>query len=391
MLDSGIAMLYSQPSCYAGQLEASYGTVEANHQAWHAALRDLGLQFRYVTDRMLRQGELDASRYKVLLLSRAEAIGPKEAGVIEAFARNGGTVLADVRPGLYDGHCKPSEKGCLDGLFGVRRTGRGAAGAGQATLSFGGAELALSKALCDPAIGLDGAEAHGRCESLPLLTVRKVDKGQAVLLNFAMTSCPRLDARESPEAAADLLAAIFTSAGVRPEIVTRTNGRRSRNLETVRWRNGDAQIVAFFRQAGEEETVLVDLAGRWYVYGLQGRRSFGPRRFFGTQVVPARPTFVVLARNPFERIRVSLASSEVSAGEVARLRLSAPGSGGLRAVRLRAAEWLHQVVLVGAEPKEVPLPIAFNDPPGKWTVRATDLFTDESEEVTLTVQRGAAR
>ena len=395
MLDSGIAMLFSHPSLYTNKVEGSthYGSVEHNHAAWHKAVRDLGLNFRYVTDRMLRLGEFKPGRYKVLILSQCEAIGPKEAAVIEAFAQGGGTVIADVRPGLYDGRCKPLANGCLDKLFGIRRTGRGEPERGQATITLGDTTLAIEKAIADPGVALAGAEAHGKCGECPLLIVNKVGKGQAVLLNLTMQSYPALNTTEAPEAAADLLAALFASAGVEPTLKVRTNGRRTRNLETVRWRNGDLEIVALFRHTGTDERVKVELAERRWVRDLRHGHSLRSRRSFGTKVLGARPTFLVLAPKRLARVRATLAKTTVAPGEQPRLKLEVPGAAGLHAVRIRAttpkgqpAEWLHQVVIVGAEPKEIAIPIAVNDPKGKWTIRAIDLFTERAERVTLTVK-----
>ena len=66
--DDGIAMLYSYPSTFVNKLETGpsyYGKYDwtrtgsgwEDHQAWYVAVRAQGLQFSYVTDRMLRRGE----------------------------------------------------------------------------------------------------------------------------------------------------------------------------------------------------------------------------------------------------------------------------------------------------------------------------------------------
>lgn len=123
MQDDGIAILYSYPSTFAHRLEegATFGGYEAAHLSAHNMVRELGLSFRYVSDRMLRLDEFHADRFGVLILPRAEALGDKEAAVIRAFVEGGGVVIADVRPGLYDDRCKPREAGVLDDLFGIER------------------------------------------------------------------------------------------------------------------------------------------------------------------------------------------------------------------------------------------------------------------------------
>lgn len=73
----------------------------------------------------------------------------------------------------------------------------------------------------------------------------------------------------------------------------------------------------------------------------------------------------------------------VSSGAMLKANIHAPGAKGLRAVKLTAtlpnnqpADWLDQVVMVGPGDASMSLPIAYNDPAGKWTVHATDLYTN---------------
>ncbi len=396
MLDGGVAMLFSHPSTYANRIEsgATYGGYENNHRAWHRAIRGLGLNFRYVTDRQLRRGEFDAKRYKVLILSQAEAIGPKEAEVIEAFVRGGGHVIADVRPGIYDGRCKPLAAGCLDGLFGIRRTARAAAKKGKGTIRFRDLRLGLDEALCDGGVQLAAGEANGRCGDVPLMIVNKSGRGRVRLLNFSMTSYPRLEDAATPEMAAVILSRVFREAGVRPLARVLAGNTPVRNLEIVRWLNGELNILALFRHKGPDEDVRLFFSGGWCVRDLRHRRSFGPQQVYPTKVYGSRPTFLVVGQKPLAGLRATLSKETVAPGERPRLRLEVPRAAGLHAARIRAtapdgrpADWLDQVVLVGAEPKEVTLPIACNDPPGAWKIRAIDLFTEKGVEVTLNVSK----
>ena len=196
MLDDGIAMLYSLPSSFAVTLDdsRSYGRYETNHRAWYTVIQDQPMQFRYVTDRMMDRGEFRADQFKVLILSQAIAISPKTAQVIRKFAEDGGTVIADVRPGVYDGHCKPQDKGILDDLFGV--TGAMRAAAANASMTIDGAiaerklTLKWDDAIIDPGVKADAGEALGQAGGTPVFIVRQVGRGRAVLLNFAMSSFP---------------------------------------------------------------------------------------------------------------------------------------------------------------------------------------------------------
>ncbi len=97
-------------------------------------------------------------------------------------------------------------------------------------------------------------------------------------------------------------------------------------------------------------------------------------------IVPNRPTWLALLPAPAPAISLTLDHGNVTAGQVANATLSLPGAGGQHALRLqltdpreRATDWLPPIVLVGAKPVTVPIPTAFNDPPGAWTLTATDL------------------
>jgi hypothetical protein len=50
------------------------------------------------------------------------------------------------------------------------------------------------------------------------------------------------------------------------------------------------------------------------------------------------------------------------------------------------ADWLRRVVMVPPEGAAVPLPVAFNDPAGKWTVQATELYSNKTSAAELDVR-----
>jgi beta-galactosidase len=392
MLDDGIALLYSMPSVYAARLEGgpSYGSCENQHTAWYSAIRDLGLQFRYVTDRMLRLREFDARRYKALILPQAEAIGPEEAGVIRAFAEGGGTVIADIRPGLFDGHCKPLARGCLDDMFGIEREGNQEAVTGSGAISLAqeppAEPIALSweDAKVDPAVRLVDGEAWGTCGETAVCIVHKVGRGQAVLLNFAMASFPNIATEAAPEEAATVLRALFTLAGIEPRVELASGEERLRNIEVVRWRNRDIEFMALFRENGEGGQVRVTLPEERYVYDLRRHDALGPVTSFQTRIIPCRATFFALLPDAAPPVKLEV-PRQASPGEVVTARLSVPKAAGLHALRIRAqtpdggaADWWDQVVIVGRDPVEVRLPVAFNDPQGQWRVRAVDLYTERA-------------
>jgi len=395
MQDDGVAVLYSYPSVFAHKLEdgGSFGAYESAHLAVHTMVRDQGLQFRYVTDRQMRLGEFDPQRWKVLILPRTEAIGDREAQVIRQFVEQGGTVIADVRPGMFDGHCKPRAQGVLDELFGIQREGSAGAKITAATLK-GDQPFTVEKALVDPAVKLAGGEALGEAEGVPLVISHAVGKGRAVLLNFAASSFPNLNASDCPPEAAAFVRSLFTAAGVKAGItLSGAQGERARGVETIRWRDGAVQIVAFFREGGgNPETVKVRLPQPLYVYDLRHRKALGKQTEFATELIPNRASFFALCSKPAPAPTVKLDAASATRGTVVRATVSVPGAEGLHAFRIRARageqalDWWDQNVLAGAKAASLDLPVAFNDPVGEYQVSAIDLFTNRPTTVKLTVR-----
>jgi len=396
--DDGIVILYSYPSTFANKLEAgpSYGTYEKEHQAWHTNLRALGLQFSYVTDRMLRLGEFRPWRYKLLILPQEEAIGPKEAAVIRSFVENGGTVIADVRPGIYDSHCKPLVKGFLDDLFGIERAGNEEASRIPATVEgkLAGREVAASIAevIVDPAVRLTSGEPIGSADTVPLCIVNQVGEGHAVLLNFTMASFQNLSTEDTPQAAAEFVAALLDLGGVRPQVaVTDADGNPVRDTEVIRWRGRGVDFLTLF--GGKDETVQVQLPRARHIYDLREHAYRGCTATFMTHKLPNRATFIALSRQALAAPQVQLSSRRVARGERLAVALSYPESRAWHAACLRVrqpdgthAEWFDQVVIVGGDGTEVTLPIAHNDPAGLWTIRAIDLYTEEVAQVRVRVR-----
>ncbi|MGC9317241.1 MAG: beta-galactosidase [Armatimonadota bacterium] len=395
MLDTGIAMLYSYPSTFACTLEDgnSYGSYTSSHVALHGALRDLGYQFRYVTDRMLRLGEFDAERFRLLLLPRAEAMGEEEAQVIRDYVAGGGVVIADVRPAIYDGHCKPLAEGLLDDLFGIEAQGRAEASNVPVTIQ-GDPGLSFEGAKVDPTVRLTTGEAMGQADGTPVMIVNQVGEGTAVLLNFAANSFPNISVTDTPEAAAEVLLELISRSGAhQPPLAMRgADGSRLRNIEAIRWQTGQTEILALFREAGNREEATVTLPAARHIYDLRNRRYLGYSDSFETTIIPMRATFLALLPEAAPPAELTVEPESVGRGSLATAKLSVPDAEGLHGFKITASagdrelDWLEQVVVTGADPVEIAVPVAHNDPVGEYTITARELFSSDDFRATLEVE-----
>jgi beta-galactosidase len=432
----GVGMLFSHASAYAAKVQAgpSFGTYEGSHTAWHTALRELGLNFRYFTDRQMRQGEVDLSRFRAIVLPMTQALGPGEVALLREYVRGGGLLVADVRPAIYDGHVKPLAAGQLDELFGVRRTSCAAAIVADATLETlrlneisrfeedsrrlapalvpgvpgtsaraklpGITQLDLARLRVDPGVAAAGATAAGAAGKVPLLLQHRFGQGQTVLLNVTLPSLPPLNAEHTPEAVAQLLRRILAQGHVAPAFaLAAANGQRLRNVELTRWTSGPVEIVSVFRHHGRAEPARLDLRRPMYVYDLKGRRALGRQQIVDLTLTPFRAMFFAISPQPLAPVALQLAPA-ASAGSVARLTIAAAPTAGRQAVVLqvrlpdgRAADWVRRVVVADAQGVAVDVPVAYNDPGGTWTIEATDLYTATpvKAQFTVSTQEGGRR
>ncbi len=74
------------------------------------------------------------------------------------------------------------------------------------------------------------------------------------------------------------------------------------------------------------------------------------------------------------------------------LSLKIDGSRGAHAVLVTGArpdgsdaDWLRKVVVIDSGTATLPVPIALNDPAGKWTIGVRELFAGKVTELPLTV------
>ena len=69
----------------------------------------------------MEQNELVRGGYRVLVLPRSSSLSTAEAQAIREFVAQGGTLIADGEPGMFDEHSRKLAQPALADLFGNRR------------------------------------------------------------------------------------------------------------------------------------------------------------------------------------------------------------------------------------------------------------------------------
>jgi hypothetical protein len=323
-------------------------------ESWCRIVEDQGLQYNFVSYGQVEHGELLRRGYKVLVLPRSTALSAAEAAEIRNFVAQGGTLIADGEPGAFDEH---------------------------------------SRRLAKPQLAdvLD-AGAFGRGKAIRL---------NATLLNYHQD---RLVGKEGP--AHRMLGEHLAAASVKPQFaVTGASGQPVVGVETHTFRNGGVWIVALMTnpqlrvdELGPPEfksndrfakpiAVKLALPGQRFVYDVRAAKAMG--RLGGVQLTldPYEPAILAIAESPVPELEVS-APGRVKRGDT--------GTLGVTFARATAAanHVLHidvvnpsgQIVryysgnVLAPEGRAARLiPIAVNDPVGRWEVRVKDLLSAQTK------------
>jgi len=186
-----VAVLYSTASNYHWILTTGCrsGDMQLNNLAWVIMLSDCNLPFKFISYEQLANDILAREDFKVLVLLRAQALSPAETQAIKTFVERGGTVLADLRPGVSDGHCRAYGKSPLDEVFGVvQNTAEPDLGEIPVEVPFShdGKPETLGSVLSDCSLALGKGRAAGAGkDGIPVLVRNQYGKGKSILFNFS--------------------------------------------------------------------------------------------------------------------------------------------------------------------------------------------------------------
>ena len=433
MLDDGIVLLHSMPSIEMakigdGPLYGIFRTRDSNgrsiasgeqkflinrrsHRAWHRNIRASGMQFRYTTDGKIRRGEFTTQDCKVIVLPQYEVISTAEEQMLRRFVAEGGTLIADVRPGIYGERGKQRKGGVLDDLFGVKHLASAKPKECVATVhgTFHGAQLRLqkTKVFVNPSVQVTTGKALGKADKTPICICNSVGKGRAILLNFTMWSFPKLAVHNSPDDAVELFRTLMTLGGAkRPASFVDTNGRQHRNIELMRWQTGRGTEVwalhgpalgtwpepngnplkhkpAPFEDLKTEVPVTLKLQQPRYVYEMRTGRRLNLTKTFSTTAKMFDTTLLTVSDRPLEKASLTPVTRIVRRGSMLKIRVVIPRAQGSRVLKFTAlspsgksAPWFTRSLIVRDGHGTLELPIGFNEELGGWTITATDLMTN---------------
>ena len=403
-MHSGIAILYNVASAISPALEngTSFIPTKNTHEAWSRYIYEAGYDFKYVTTGKLLGGALRDGGFKILILPFNQAFSPEEISEIKKFVENGGTLIADVRPAVLDGHCNLLAKGALDDVFGIARKGL------QPSVVASISDLSLTDAIIDPSVSATTAKCEsvkftkdGKTTDLYYMFRNDFGKGKAILLNFQFPK--DLVAKEEIDVPDEIIGKLLKDAGAStPALLRAANGRLLPFTETRIWDAGDAKVVGawwqmrnawFNPKSGVDpeppKDAALNLKEKSYVYDLRNGKFLGLTDKVTFKIQQGRASFFLL--QPYKTAKVDVAFAKNPArGDIVDVSLSCKlpkGAKNMQAVKLEvvdpngnAPEWATEIVVLKDGKGKFDFQVALNAIPGTWTLRATELFSGNVTE-----------
>ncbi|HID07774.1 MAG TPA: hypothetical protein EYP10_11585, partial [Armatimonadetes bacterium] len=404
MLNDGVAVLYSMPSYFANQLDNSskFVNIIAAHEAFVNATRDNGIGFKYITPRLLRANVLLREHYRVLILPFTQALGDADVAAIQQFVRRGGLLICDLRPGIYTDHCKPRERAVLDELLGVRhkRLGEPKTASIKLNCTLAGQSITfeLPNTVVDASLRVTTGYALATVNGVPVMITRRIGDGRTVLFNFHIATYTQQRMQGVADEMRKLLKTLYAIAGVKPRVeVTTSVGAPARGVEKRFWRAGDALVMALWRnpfpwrwsdedlKRMHKERLIVTLNHKAYVYDMHTPRYIGRVRRWHVRLPLGRARFFAILPYRIDGVDVDVIPRRTMRAKrilvYARIRVSrqmrAPHAIVIQLYdsRRNKLRWGRRIILTHNGVGQTTFYISHTDSPGKWLVRAQELFS----------------
>ena len=393
-----------------------------------AAVKGYGLWPRVLSSSEIENGALLKQKRKVLLTGYLPAVSDRELDQLERFVRQGGVLLVCYRFGIFDQHGKPRDLSRLERLTGVKivnpawrandliEQSRSTAIVPRADGQFGKlSRLCLSTYVRSKEKGLhhlkvlegtvEATFKKGPLAGQPAIVTRRYGAGAVYYVNgFMAATSGRVNSvikgklRWWRASAHRIVRTILETAGVQPDIKPMRPDGWYEGLIASRFQQGGADYLCFAseRSSGEYKTedVTFTFPVKRHFYEARSGRYFGKTDAITLPV--GRPTQYVFAAMPYKVSGLTARDVSVKRGDRAAIAFALTKSG--------KAPWADHVLHVtvqdpaGAERTEYDrnllvtrgkgafhVPIALNDPAGKWTVKAFDRVSGMSARASITI------
>lgn len=404
-----VAVLYSQPSLFAA-LGGIGGSVWHNGQnGWFAILNDLKYSFKYVA-----YSELDREvpEVKVVVLPVAIALSDQAIANLREFVRKGGTVLADIAPGWYDNHGKRRENANNDcnAFFGIDRAKAALTTATlDVDLKFPDAisgKFQIGEKQLKAASG--GQRAGMSRDGNGVYFVNRIGKGRVVLLNLSLGAYQALNlggvggelvniksgAAVLCDQLRHMVGRVLADAGAQHNsvITSRKDGKLFPCTTTLR-QDGKNYVfginkhmsaapdgnypMLFHPRFTQQLHVKLPVSG--FIYNIRKGTLVTRGDAFDLDLIPGDGQLFAILKDKPTKLKLDLPKA-ISRGQRLTVGFKAAGGSGPHVFQLdmidpqgKPARTYAQSIHVNKPKGKITFQTAFNDTPGNWRVKVTDV------------------
>lgn len=366
-----VAIVFSETIQFAGR----FHEIMYDHRNSYFAFRDrlwkLGVNCHLLPLEDI-VGSDAMKKYRMVILPGCCALTQQQADKMADYVASGGTLLADLRPGVMDGHGKPLEKGLLDETFGVvGPVDVKSVGSKTVEFTIDDQSYRLDDAMIDESLRLTTGVASGTAGKIPVLIRDHVDEGLAALLNLSAEFSFN---GVNEDAGNALLKALLLEAGVWIPVTTgrANNYSDGENEYVVVVDKKPTPCVVKFKKPchlydgrqgeylGHSDSVTIDLAGsegRW-ISGL-------PYRVEG--IVLEGPAVIRRGERFAFTARLEIEQSIKPGRHVFFVAVHDPEG--------RECRYYRQKIVAENGGCDIVIPFCLNEKAGEWTITVTDVAT----------------
>ena len=372
--NDSIAIFHSHASSSARLLDPRFVNPNDSTAAFIEFCYSKGLSFDFLTGSRLAEG---LRNHSVLFLFGASAVSEEEAAIIVDYVKNGGTVIADINPGLLDSYLKPAGKNMLEPLFG--------------DLAFSALKNPeLSKIKVDAT--LDGVPVKFEAEKglstpdLPLLSVRPLGKGKAILLNFQLRQCPEHGLWRN------VAQQVSRSSSILREDDALPRGRgEGAEPKIVRIRDGgNFKLIGLLCDRGDiGKELKLTIPDKAYLYEV-GKGSLGRCQSWNAKLdIPFKLFAIYDAEQKAPEF--ALGAKELAAGGTLKADISKIPPGTVLSVKIKDPDGAtlplrDTVVVVDGKTASFDIRFACSDKPGKYSICVKSVNTGLESTAGVTVK-----
>lgn len=416
-----VAIHYSVPSNIMADHIKDFGKLPWTVHMLIRILQDYApLSYEFVSTQQIENGKLN--NYKVLFMPLSQAVGIKEAEAIKRFVENGGLVIADVRPGIFDQHGKFGENRVMQELFGIKY--KKALGREKVPIAVTGNYMGIPfnneriNIPMDPSVTLNGAQAALDADGIPLVVSNKVGKGSAVCLNIPFNNHQYYPTPDTlyfyladPEHATvigNILKAVFQAHSLdRVLRVDCPDDKWPWGLETWYAVDGQARYVGLTkRRAAKREPdspIRVHVPRSGHVYDMFTGRYLGNKMEWPTTVAPADVQLFSILPYQVKSLAVRCPRKTVMQGSIVSGEVRVVIRDGrekpvrhvihLEVIRPdgKVVRYLAQNLETKNGSADFSIPLALNEPFGEYALIFTDAATRSKTIVQISLSHSSQR